>query len=132
MSLISLEIGSMVFQRKILFKLDWVYALWSWQYGILGTILCLTNQKKLFPTGYPHGYPLDSYVVLSPTRGAAGSDGFWVQPFGDSSSSFIQPVRLAITSSDLPLDESSLYYLSLANSCGHVRRPMMYKNLIPM
>jgi hypothetical protein len=46
--------------KKILFKLEWVHALWSGQYGILGTILCLTNQKKkLFPAAYPHGYPLD-------------------------------------------------------------------------
>jgi hypothetical protein len=31
-------------------------------------------------------------VVISPTKGAAGDDGFWVQPFEDSSSGFIQPV----------------------------------------
>jgi hypothetical protein len=47
-------------------------------------------------SGYPYGYLLDSYVVLSSTRGAAGGDGFWVQPFGDGSSGFIQPVRLAV------------------------------------
>jgi hypothetical protein len=58
--------------------------------------LYLTNQKTLIFAGYPYGYPLDPYVVLSPTRGAAGSDGFWVQPFGDGSSGFIQPVRLAV------------------------------------
>jgi hypothetical protein len=58
-------------------------------------ILFSTNQKnhpfcKLFLW-----LPKDPYVVLSPTRGAAGGDGFWVQPFGDGSSGFIQPVRLA-------------------------------------
>jgi hypothetical protein len=59
-------------------------------------ILCLTNQKKLCLAGYPYGYPLDLYVVLSLTREAAGGDGFWVQPFGDDSSGFIQLVRLAL------------------------------------
>jgi hypothetical protein len=33
-------------------------------------------KKKLFPAAYPHGYPLDSYMVLSQTRGAVESDGF--------------------------------------------------------
>jgi hypothetical protein len=51
-------------------------------------ILYLTNQKHLHSAGYSQGYPLD--VVLSPTRGAASSDGFWVQPFEDGSSGFIQ------------------------------------------
>jgi hypothetical protein len=45
--------------------------------------------------GYPYGHPLDPYVVLSPTIGAGG-DGFWVQPFSDNCSGFIQPVRLAV------------------------------------
>jgi hypothetical protein len=39
---------------------------------------------------------LDPYVVFSPTRGATGGDGFWVQPYGNGSSGFIQPVRLVI------------------------------------
>jgi hypothetical protein len=47
-------------------------------------------------SGYPYGYSLDLYVVLSPTRETAGGDGFWVQPFGDGSSGSIQPVRVAI------------------------------------
>jgi hypothetical protein len=55
----------------------------------------LTNQKTLIYVGYPYGYPLDSYVVLSPTRGVVGVDRFWVQPFEEGSSGFIQPVRLA-------------------------------------
>jgi hypothetical protein len=36
-----------------------------------------------FYSGYAYGRPLDPYVVLSPTRGAEGTDGFWVQPFGN-------------------------------------------------
>jgi hypothetical protein len=75
--------------------------------GVCAMVLAIWNTrnhfvfnkpKKLFPAGYPHGYPLDSYVVLSPIRGAVGSDEFWVQPFEDGSSGFIQPVQLAITS----------------------------------
>jgi hypothetical protein len=58
--------------------------------------LSLTRQKTLIFSDYPYGYPLDPYVVLSPTRRAAGGDGFWVQPFGDDSSGFFQPVRLAV------------------------------------
>jgi hypothetical protein len=53
-------------------------------------------KKTLIFAGYSYGYPLDSYVVLSPTRGAAFGDGLWVQPFGDGSSGFIQPVWMAI------------------------------------
>jgi hypothetical protein len=59
-------------------------------------ILCLTNRKKLLPAGYPYGYPLDLYVVLSPIRGAAGGDGFWVQPFGNGRSGVIHLMRVAI------------------------------------
>jgi hypothetical protein len=44
----------------------------------------------------PMATPLDPYVVFSPARGAAGGDGFWVQPCGDGSSGFIQPVRLVV------------------------------------
>jgi hypothetical protein len=47
-------------------------------------------------TGYSYSYPLDMYVVLSPTREAAGDDKFWMQPFKESSSRFIQPVWLAV------------------------------------
>jgi hypothetical protein len=68
-------------------------------FGLYGTpemILSLTSRKTFFYAGYSFGYPLDPYVVLSPTRGAARGDGFWVQPFGDGSSGFIQPVRLAV------------------------------------
>jgi hypothetical protein len=36
------------------------------------------------------------YVILSPTREAAGDDKFWMQPFKESSSRFIQPVWLAV------------------------------------
>jgi hypothetical protein len=36
-------------------------------------ILCLTKKKLCF-AGYPYGYPLDPYMVISPTREAAGGD----------------------------------------------------------
>jgi hypothetical protein len=52
------------------------------------------SKKKI--TVYSYGYPLDPYVVLSPTKEAAGGDEFWVQLFEDGSSRFIQPVRLAV------------------------------------
>jgi hypothetical protein len=54
-------------------------------------------KKTLIFAGYPYGYPLNSFVVLSLTRGAVGGDGFWVQSFGDGSSGYIQPARLAVT-----------------------------------
>jgi hypothetical protein len=57
--------------------------------------LCLTNQKKI-PFAGPYDYPQDPYVVLSPTKGISGGDGFWVQPFEDGRSGFIQPVWMAI------------------------------------
>jgi hypothetical protein len=59
---------------------------------------CIFNKtkKKLIYAGYPYGYPLDPYVVLSPARGAVEGDGFWVQPCGDGSSGFIQLVRLVV------------------------------------
>jgi hypothetical protein len=34
------------------------------------------------------------YVVLSPASEAASCHGFWVKPLRDSSTEFIQPVRL--------------------------------------
>jgi hypothetical protein len=54
------------------------------------------KSKKFFLASYSYGYQLDLYVVLSPTREAAGGDGLCVQPFGDGSSGFIQPVWVAI------------------------------------
>jgi hypothetical protein len=49
----------------------------------------LNNPKIQTFVGYPYGYLLDSYVVLSPTRGVAGGNGFCMQPFRDGSSGFI-------------------------------------------
>jgi hypothetical protein len=69
-----------------------IWALWN----NAKMTLCLRNREKNFVVGYSYGYPLDPYVVLSLTRGAAGGDEFWVQPFGDGNSEFIHPVRLAI------------------------------------
>jgi hypothetical protein len=53
-------------------------------------------KKILRFAGYSYGYPLDSYVVLSPTREAVRGDGFWVQPIGNGSTRFITPVRVAV------------------------------------
>jgi hypothetical protein len=63
--------------------------------GMSEMILSLINQRNHHFLGYSHGYALDPYVVLSPTSGGAACHGFWVQPFGDGSMGFIQPVRLA-------------------------------------
>jgi hypothetical protein len=52
-----------------------------------------------FPTffaGYPFGYPLDSYVVLSPAGGAAPGHGYWVQLFGNGCAGYLQPIRVAV------------------------------------
>jgi hypothetical protein len=71
----------------------------SWNTTIIlatPSFLQVITKNTFILAGYSHGYPLDPYVVLSPTRGAASSDGFWVQPFGDGSSRFIQPVRMAV------------------------------------
>jgi hypothetical protein len=53
-------------------------------------------EKIILFASYFYGYLLDPYVVLSPIRGAAGDDGFRVQPFGDGSSRFIQPVQVKV------------------------------------
>jgi hypothetical protein len=71
-----------------------VFARLFGKFEIPEIIVSLTNRKNLFAC-YPYGHPPDLYVVLSPTRGATGGDGLWVQPFGDSSSGFIQPMQLA-------------------------------------
>jgi hypothetical protein len=55
------------------------------------------NKPKNTPfAGYSYGYPLNPYVVLSPTREAAGGDRFWVEPVGDGSTRFITPVRVTV------------------------------------
>jgi hypothetical protein len=69
-----------------------IWALWNTRNGFVFN----KPKKKFLLAGYSYGYPLDPCVVLSLTRGAMGGDGFWVQPFGDGSSGFIQPVRLAV------------------------------------
>jgi hypothetical protein len=68
-----------------------IWALWNTRNDFM-----FNKPKKLLPTSYPYGCPLDPYVVLSPTRGASGGDGFRVQLVGDGRSRFIQPVRVAI------------------------------------
>jgi hypothetical protein len=88
--------GSRVFLRIILFRLEWAFV---WLCGLFGTaemIISLTNQKTLLSAGYSYGYPLNPYLVLSPTREAAGGDRFWVQPVGDGSMGFITPVRVTV------------------------------------
>jgi hypothetical protein len=61
-------------------------------------ILFLVNQTHQFFARYPYGYPLDPYVILSPTSGGSARRGFQVQPAGHGSTGFIQPVRLAACS----------------------------------
>jgi hypothetical protein len=58
-------------------------------------VLFLTSQKTNLFAGYYYGYALNPYVALSPTSGGAGCHGFWMQPFEDGSTGFIQLVRLA-------------------------------------
>ncbi|XP_047092941.1 uncharacterized protein LOC124704713 [Lolium rigidum] len=56
----------------------------------------LTQAKKAGSiSGYPFSYSLDPYVVLSPARRGAPCYGYWVQPTGNGSTGFLQPVRLA-------------------------------------
>jgi hypothetical protein len=89
-------IGSRVFLRLILFKLEWAFA---WLFMLFGTTemtMSLTKQKNTSFCSLFLWYPLDLYVVLSSTRGAAGRDGFWVQPVRDGSSEFITPVWVVV------------------------------------
>jgi hypothetical protein len=57
--------------------------------------IILTKNTRFFFIGYPNCYPLELYVVVSLAGGAVLGHGFWVQPFGNGCSGFIQPVRLA-------------------------------------
>jgi hypothetical protein len=50
-------------------------------------------KKKIIFAGYLYDHPLDFYVVISLTKGGVGGDGFWIQPFRDGCSGFIQPIR---------------------------------------
>jgi hypothetical protein len=69
-----------------------LWALWNTRNDVM-----FNKQKKTYLyAGYPHDYPLDLFVVLSSARGEEGRHGFWVQPYGDGHSGFIQPVRLSI------------------------------------
>ena len=67
-----------------------LWAIWNVRNG------CIFNKKKfsIIFAGYSHGYPLDPYVVLSSPGGRAPGFGYWVQPTGDGSTGFLQPVRL--------------------------------------
>jgi hypothetical protein len=47
-----------------------IWALWNTRNNFV-----FNKPKKLVLAGYSYGYPLDLYVVLSPTRGVAGGDG---------------------------------------------------------
>jgi hypothetical protein len=53
-------------------------------------------KTSLFLQVILYGHPLDPYMVLSPTRGGGDGDDFWVQPFGNGCSGFIQPMRLTV------------------------------------
>jgi hypothetical protein len=75
--------------------LEWVFVPFSRLYGMFGIILSLTNYVSRLFAGYPFNCPLDPYVVLSPAGGAAPRHGYWVQPFGDGSTGYLQPIRVA-------------------------------------
>jgi hypothetical protein len=71
-----------------------IWAIWNTRNDLV-----FNNPKIPFLAGYLYGYPLDPYMVLSPTKGtkgAEGVDGFWVQPFRDGSTGFTQPVQMAV------------------------------------
>jgi hypothetical protein len=59
-------------------------------------ILYLTDQSSQLFVGYPFGYPLDPYVILSPAGGAASGHGYWVQPFGNGCEGYLQPIRVTV------------------------------------
>ncbi|KAM0873908.1 hypothetical protein ACQ4PT_037759 [Festuca glaucescens] len=46
-------------------------------------------------SGYSFDYSLDPYVIIYSAGGCAPGHGYWVQPVGDGSTGFLQPVRLA-------------------------------------
>jgi hypothetical protein len=89
-------IGLMELSKMRKPTLELVYVLLCGLYGMFGTILSLTNQLFHHFAGFPFGYPLDPYVVLSPADGAAPGHGFWVQPFGNGCSGYIQPIWQAV------------------------------------
>jgi hypothetical protein len=64
-----------------------IWTLWNTRNNLI-----FNKSKKYFFAGYP----MDLYVVLSSTRGAAKDDRFWVQSFENGSLRFIQAVWLAV------------------------------------
>jgi hypothetical protein len=61
-----------------------------------------------------------TWLVMSSAGGATPGHRFWVQPFGDGRSRFIQPVRLAAWSQANMLIHCQLFSLSLFNWLIHV------------
>lgn len=53
------------------------------------------SKNKGSCSGYSFVYSLDPYVVLSTVGGRATGYGYWVQPTGNGSTGFLQPVRMA-------------------------------------
>uniref|UniRef100_A0A453N2M6 Uncharacterized protein n=1 Tax=Aegilops tauschii subsp. strangulata TaxID=200361 RepID=A0A453N2M6_AEGTS len=51
------------------------------------------NLKK---AGYFQSYDMDPYVVATHSYGLLGPFGYWVQPIGDGSTGYLQPVLLSI------------------------------------
>jgi hypothetical protein len=62
--------------------------------GVCAIIWALWNARNDHVFNKPKA-PSFLYVVLSPTIGAAGCHGFWVQLFGVGSTGYIQPIWLA-------------------------------------
>jgi hypothetical protein len=68
-------------------------------YGLFGlsvTNLFLTEEIFHHFCNYSFGYALDPYVILSPAGGCLPVYRYLVQPLGEGSTGFIQPVRLAV------------------------------------
>jgi hypothetical protein len=84
----------MGFLKRIRSTLELAFVLFYGQYGKSVMIAFLTTQVFHLFSGYSFSYPLDPYVVLSTIAGRASGYEYWVQPIGDSSMGFLQPVRM--------------------------------------
>jgi hypothetical protein len=85
------------------------------------------TEKAVHFAGYSFCYPLDPYMVLSPTRGAAGGDGFLVQPFGYDSTGETDSCVIGLVLDGWP--PQLLCILSLVDPCRNFMRPMSCKTL---
>ena len=68
-----------------------LWAIWNCRNDMI-----FNRQHINFFAGYLQSYSLDSYMILTHSYGLQGAFGYWVQPMGDGSSGYIQPVRMAL------------------------------------